>query len=271
MNRLIATTRLRTALWLLVCVGYSGLGLAQEQERPRPDRPGMSEPAEGASDRRRERLERQLVWLAQRQEAIRAEIQRLDEGGEADPMLPPMPGDERREPPPSPEEARAGIERVMADMDPEVARRIRQTLDEAERHGEQGPSHRAASRIMPKLAELARLRDRDPEMYQAKREEFRAGFAIMRAARDVLEQTDPAETEVALRRAIEAGLDAQTRVTRLELERLEQRVTEIREKLAEAERDREGLVSRRVAGLLERIRRGGPRETPSEQGESGDD
>ncbi len=146
-------------------------------------------------------------------------------------------------------------EQLVAELeknDPELAAFIREAMNR--RGGGSLP-------VFGRLREMLELRDTDPEAFEARRAEVRAGLRVLRvsgALRDLI-AADGAEEDIEritfeLRTAVAEGFDAKRAVLRLEIDRGEQRAAEMRQRLQNADTNRSSLIDEHLNRLLERIR-----------------
>ncbi len=218
------------------------------------------------ADERRELLEQRRAILAERLAEIDAELSgevppgtvRMIGGGRGPgrDMPPPAhgadgapPRDSRREM--LDPETRELLLTRLAEVDPELAGRIREMA--AARRESPGP-------VFGRLRELVELRERDPEGFEIRRVEMRAGLEVLRHAgqlRDLLtadadsDEIDSAER--ALRQAVENGFDAKGAVLRYEIARTTERLGDMQRRLDDAEAGRNSIIEEHFQRLLRRI------------------
>lgn len=150
----------------------------------------------------------------------------------------------------------------LAQSDPELAQRIRDTVRT------RGGAH---SPVFGRLSELSELRLRDPQAFAVRRDEIRAGLDVLRhsdALRELLSASaDASQIDAAmerLRAAVTAAFDAKGAVLRIEIEGTEQHVTNMKAKLAGAEANRSQIIEQHFDRLVERIRRASRKQAASE-------
>ncbi|MEM8756234.1 MAG: hypothetical protein AAGF47_00440 [Planctomycetota bacterium] len=165
---------------------------------------------------------------------------------------------------------RGELEAVLARMKKSNAERLTRMLWPAE-DADGAPDQRGPRRLMPRLVELARLLERDPERFEVKLVEFESGMAILDAARAVrdraAEAKQPPELDwpevAALSAAVAAGHEARGAVKKLELQRLRARVEAFDREIREAEAVRDERVETQVRRMLNRIGGGESPEAPT--------
>jgi hypothetical protein len=208
--------------------------------------PVAAQPDDGES--RRVQLERELAEIDARRAEIVAEL-----GPERDrPAFPRRPRDHAGGLQP---EDRRPLLALLRSIDPDRAERMRTIFERPDdaRGGEMG-------RMLPRLRELRELRDSDPELFEAKRAEIRAGFEIASAGERYLSvlrgragDAERNEAVSGLRAAVEAGFDARAGVARLMISRLETQLGQIRGRLADADSTREAKIREHVDRITARI------------------
>ncbi|MFG0326832.1 MAG: hypothetical protein ACF8SC_06150 [Phycisphaerales bacterium JB037] len=266
---------------LLAVLGLgAGLVLATQPERP-PVRPmdergaDRRQPMSDALDPRTlsrrlnarlEETDRQIETMTARRDRIAEAVQRLEQGDAPGMVVRDLFRAERalgegpefrrggsptdrpsgRGPDPDPEQAMrrlaaawpelAGAIREEMARDPELARQIGQ-------------------RLRPRLAELMELRETDPELARVRLAEFRAGFEMMLATRDlraahlVGEGDAIATAREKLRGTLERTLEARLVAQRFEIRRLEAKLESLREELAEREAERADQIDELMVEL----------------------
>ncbi len=150
---------------------------------------------------------------------------------------------------------------------------------------EQSPSlhDRWVSRLTPRVREFMALKATDAELYEVKRREWKAGWSVFAAARDVREAvTAPSPDEnakvaavMSLRSVLAEHMDARLEGQRREIRDLENRITQLRDRMERAEQERPARIDEVVAKITdpefrpERLLMPLFRADP-EQGESGE-
>lgn len=202
----------------------------------------------GHDDPHRARLEQELADIDARRAEIVAE---LDES----PSRPAFPRRPREKSADLPPEDRRPLLELLGSIDPARAERMRAIF---EQRGDAGGGE--FGRMLPRLRELRELRDSDPDLFEAKRAEIRAGFEIARAGERYLrsaqgpaEDSERGEAMKQLRTAVEAGFDARAGVARLMISRLEAQLDKIRRRLAHATDNREAQIQEHMDRIIARI------------------
>lgn len=279
--RLATAGRVRGLIGLIAAVGLgTGLVYAAQPERsparPAEDRAPDRRQALGDAldpetltrrlNARLEEADRQVGLMTARRDRIAEAVERL-ERGDAPALVvrelfraeraigdgsefrrggPPMDRPNGRGPDLDPEQAMrrlaaawpelAGAIREEMARDPELARQIGQ-------------------RLRPRLAELLELRESDPELARVRLVEFRAGFEMMLATRDLRTAHLRGEGEAIetarekLRGALERALESRLIAQRFEIRRLEAKLEALRGELATREAERADQIEELMAEL----------------------
>lgn len=220
------------------------------------------------------RLERRLHEIDRERERLAGAIERLHKGedpaGVMDdlPVGPGRPGDERPRGFQPRGTDRSDGPKTETGILPEISREqvlefIRAEAPQAsmflDRLKEQSPAmhDRWVARLTPRVREFMTLKATDTELYEVKRREWKAGWAVFAAAREVREAvTAPSPDENAkvaavmkLRSALGEHMDARLEGQRREIRDLEARITELRDRMDRAEQDRPARIDEVVSKI----------------------
>ena len=253
----------RALIGMFAAALFAGPAMAQgERQRPRPTREEL-----------REDLKHQLERLQMRERWLKRQIEAIDRGETPEPPMqrgPHEPDRHQTEP------------RIENDDEAYLAV-LRDLQEDSEFNGGKdspfqrvletdGPEReRLIRRLAPRLQRLVDLKDRDPERYDATKQEMLAGLKIAKAARALsiaMQDSESTEEELAfarddLRNAIALGFDARAAMTRYELRDAEQRLNELSAEVSKAESEREQRINEQYEHMLERIESGEDDAKPS--------
>ncbi|MGD9789532.1 MAG: hypothetical protein AB7Q00_05340 [Phycisphaerales bacterium] len=303
-------TRATLALFLSLAAFIAPCVIAQPgpdappaESRPRRG-PGQNPGPEAFGDRDAiaARLERRLHEIDRERERLAGAIERLHTGEDPAGVMGEMnegrgngrPGEDKpRSFPPRgsdhPEGPNAGSG-ALPEISPEQTLEfIRVEAPQAavflDRLKEQSPSlhDRWVSRLTPRVREFMTLKATDAELYEVKRREWKAGWSVFAAAREVREAVtaeSPDENAkvsavMKLRSALAEHMDARLEGQRREIRDLENRITQLRDRMERAEQERPARIDEVVAKITdpefrpERLLMPLFRADP-EQGESGE-
>lgn len=154
---------------------------------------------------------------------------------------------ERRSADLSPQERERALA-LLEEIDPDGASRLRQQLEDDPR------GSRVFAQLLPRLAEMDRLRGEDAEMFELKRDEFRTGRAVAGFTRGYFQSGQDEASRELLAEAVREHLAVRSRVRTLEITRLEERLEVLREEVSSFDLDAQTDAA--IARILERARRG---------------
>jgi len=149
--------------------------------------------------------------------------------------------------------------KVLAEVSPELAERLDQLEQSNPKHAQ-----RMTRRLMPRLAHLVRLKEKDPEQYELRKTEMATGYRLLKQLRLCHQQHEDSqqieEQELnKLRHLMAAHMDARLQIRELELKRLEQKIERVRDHIQEQREQRDRDIDNRI----EKIRKG---EFPTHRG-----
>ena len=271
------TSRSTRAAFLLVILsvaaGTSRAGGPPPAEQTEP-RDRAIDPAE-----MRERLKSRLEETKKTEQRLQTAIERLEKGENVDDMLRDNGGfrpelrvkekdgkDQKGErleggkgggPQLSPEE-RARVFAFLKEFMPRAHERLSQVRAE-----EPMIADRLMGRFVPRLRETLELRSSDPELFQLKLSEMRAGFDIISGTRDLAEavksgkpESELQALEAGIRKAIQERFDAQIGGQRHELESLSRRIDKLKSEIDGKLSTRETKTAEEANRVIQRARKG---------------
>lgn len=245
------------------------------------DRPAARDQRPADNDAIRARLERRLRLTREVQRHYEAAIAAFDEGksledlspeiqrtlrrGEGDwlrTMEQPRLGMDRPASPDRPGQARLAparrerILRFLEEQFPEMARRFKEAS-----HGDPREVDKLIGRLGPRVGELIDLREREPELYEFRLAELRAGLELVQASQRIdrmmrADEPDPLQVERArqalhdiLDRQFEARLHAQEH----ELHKLSAQLDGLRKAIEQQKTHRQTMIDEHVDQLMNRL------------------
>lgn len=261
-----------------VLVGPTPAFARQGEAAGREEPPAASRPAEGSARVPRARLERRLQEARRVVERLEQAIERLDAGERPGEVLRDLePGGNVR---PPRDDAPAGAlrgERAPAPVTPEQLRELMAFSREhvpglarrlaAARESDPGAAERVLTRLAPRLMELRRLRDQEPDLFEIRRRELLAGLALAEAQRKLAEHVRagaPEEQVNAARADLRAALaevfDARAAAEVRELHQLRERLAALEAAINARRADRDRALDAQVEEAERSIRAGTPPE-----------
>lgn len=255
-----------------VCLALSAACLAQPAPPPPEDRPAVD------GERLRERLELRLADLDEERARIQGALAKLEGGAppleairtlRSEGMDGPGPGgwgdgprgehrDGRRPDGDAPltDEERARVMEFIENENPSMAARIRDLKEDRPE-----VAQRMLERATPRIRELMRLQERNPELFDLRTRAMRVGLDIRRsaiAAHRLVEaegEDSPAAAEkmADVERLVRERADLEVAIKRAELDEFERRIERLRSELERASDDREALIERELDRVRQRI------------------
>ena len=136
--------------------------------------------------------------------------------------------------------------KVLAEVSPELAER----LDQLEQSNPK-QAQRMTRRLMPRLTNLVRLKEKDPEQYELRKTEMATGYRLLKQLRLCHQQHEDnqqiEEDELKkLRRLMAAHMDARLKIRELELKRLEQKIERVRAHIDQQRKQRDADLDHRM-------------------------
>lgn len=257
-----------------------GVGALAQPEEPR-----------FSPERLRERLEGRLADLEEERARIEGAIAKLDEGAGGMEVMrelrpdrmdgPPEwegpergPGDGARDGAPLTEAEKERVRAFIEEQNPQMAARLRELRETRPELAE-----RLLERATPRIRELMRLREENPELFGLRTRSMRLGLELREAAMTAHRLID-AEGEASasalaamaeVERLVRERAEVEVSVRRAELDALERRLERLRAEVEGAGDGVDALVEREMDRIRQRMREGEPgsRRGGREGGEGG--
>ena len=139
---------------------------------------------------------------------------------------------------------------VLKDINPEAAERLEQLWERSPQRA-QGMLHRFG----PRIYELLRLKESDPELYKWSVKDMKIGLACDKLARQYREATKAGdkdrikEIRTQIADQVEEHFEVRQKMGEVKLERLERRLAEARKRLEKRAATRDDLIEKRIGEL----------------------
>jgi hypothetical protein len=162
-------------------------------------------------------------------------------------------GEGRHEPPRPffdrlPEEERERVRTFLSEHFPEAAGELRRQW-----HANPEMAERQLQRIMPEILRLMRSYEQDsPELFALRIDEFKNELEmrkLMRMHRTV-EESDREELREQLKTCVERAFDLRQQIGRMELQRLERGIADLRQRLENDAQNRDQIITRELGRRL---------------------
>lgn len=149
------------------------------------------------------------------------------------------------------EQERTELKQFIADEYPEMYDRLLET-----QASDSDLLERWIGRILPEMIRMKELKTRDPELFKVRKSEQQTEFELRRLARRYrVAMTEEERTELAaqIRPLVEKQFDIRQRRMGEEIDRLEERVEQLRQRIAKQAAERDAEVEKMYQRILEGV------------------